>query len=116
MIISVLWLFLIISPPQFLQTCLQYSSLTQQIQRATETFQQIKLSMGEEAGARLISNSIFYISIGTKDYIRYYHHNASDPQSLYLPWSFNQLLIQGLKQEIVVNRLFYHHYYCIFLY
>nr|GMD99719.1 GDSL esterase/lipase At5g08460 [Ipomoea batatas] len=78
-----------------------YSSLTQQIQRATETFQQIKLSMGEEAGARLISNSIFYISIGTKDYIRYYHHNASDPQSLYLPWSFNQLLIQGLKQEIV---------------
>ncbi|XP_019160426.1 PREDICTED: GDSL esterase/lipase At5g08460-like isoform X2 [Ipomoea nil] len=78
-----------------------FSSLTHQIQHAIETFQQIKLSMGEEEGARLISNSIFYISIGTNDYIRYYHHNRSDPQSLYLPWSFNQLLIQGLKQEIV---------------
>ncbi|KAI3468597.1 hypothetical protein Pfo_025260 [Paulownia fortunei] len=78
----------------------QHISLTQQIQQVMDTFQQFILSMGEDAAYDLISNSIFYISIGSNDYIHYYLRNVSNVQSLYLPWSFNQFLAQTMKQEI----------------
>ncbi|XP_073032506.1 GDSL esterase/lipase 7-like isoform X2 [Primulina eburnea] len=78
----------------------QHISLTQQIQQVMDTSQQFILSMGEDAAYDLISNSIFYISIGSNDYIHYYLRNVSSVQSLYLPWSFNQFLSQTMKQEI----------------
>ena len=58
--------------------------------------------MGEAAATDLISRSIFYISIGTNDFIHYYLLNVSDVQTLYLPWSFNQFLAETMKQEIRV--------------
>ncbi|KAM7531419.1 hypothetical protein LguiB_034829 [Lonicera macranthoides] len=78
----------------------QHISLTQQIQQVTDTFQQFILNMGEAAATGLISRSIFYISIGTNDFIHYYLLNVSDVQTLYLPWSFNQFLAETMKQEI----------------
>ncbi|XP_051137634.1 GDSL esterase/lipase 7 [Andrographis paniculata] len=78
----------------------QHISLTQQIQQVMDTFQQFILSMGENAAYDLISSSIFYISIGSNDYIHYYLRNVSNVQSLYLPWNFNQFLAQTMKQEI----------------
>ncbi|CAK9174834.1 unnamed protein product [Ilex paraguariensis] len=78
----------------------QHISFAQQIQQVTDTTQLFILSMGEDAAAKLISNSIFYISIGTNDYIHYYLRNVSNVQSLYVPWSFNQFLAQTMKQEI----------------
>ncbi|KAL6979446.1 hypothetical protein U1Q18_021109 [Sarracenia purpurea var. burkii] len=81
----------------------QHISFTQQIQQVMDTYQQLGLSMGEEAAADLISNSIFYISIGTNDYIHYYLRNVSNVQSLYLPWSFNQFLASTMKKEIKVT-------------
>ncbi|KAF8379714.1 hypothetical protein HHK36_029159 [Tetracentron sinense] len=78
----------------------QHISLTQQIQQATDTFQQFILGMGEEAASDLISKSVFYLSIGTNDYIHYYLRNVSRVQSLYLPWNFNQLLATTVKQEL----------------
>ncbi|KAL0312438.1 UNVERIFIED_CONTAM: GDSL esterase/lipase [Sesamum radiatum] len=78
----------------------QHISLTQQIQQVMDTFQMFILSLGENAAFDLISNSIFYISIGSNDYIHYYLRNVSNVQSLYLPWSFNQFLAQTMKQEI----------------
>ncbi|PSR91430.1 GDSL esterase/lipase [Actinidia chinensis var. chinensis] len=78
----------------------QHISFTQQIQQVMDTYEQFTLSMGEDAAAELISNSVFYISIGTNDYIHYYLRNVSNVQSLYLPWSFNQFLASTMKQEI----------------
>ncbi|KAL3635760.1 hypothetical protein CASFOL_020307 [Castilleja foliolosa] len=78
----------------------QHISLAQQIQQFMDTYQQFILTMGEDAAYNLISNSIFYISIGSNDYIHYYLRNISNVQSLYLPWHFNKFLAQGVKQEI----------------
>ncbi|GAB2215626.1 hypothetical protein Droror1_Dr00020015 [Drosera rotundifolia] len=78
----------------------QHISLTQQMQQVTDTFQQFMLSMGEEAADNLMSNSIFYISIGTNDYIHYYLRNASAVQTHYLPWGFNHFLATSMKQEV----------------
>ncbi|KAD2394496.1 hypothetical protein E3N88_41473 [Mikania micrantha] len=59
--------------PQLLH-CLQgqHISFSQQIQQVMDTFQQFILTMGEHAAADHISNSVFYISIGTNDFIHYY--------------------------------------------
>ena len=73
-----------------------------------DTYEQFTLSMGEDAAAELISNSVFYISIGTNDYIHYYLRNVSNVQSLYLPWSFNQFLASTMKQEIKVSSEYLH--------
>ncbi|KAK6947928.1 GDSL lipase/esterase [Dillenia turbinata] len=78
----------------------QHISFTQQIQQFTDTFQQFILSMGEDTAIDLISSSVFYISIGTNDYIHYYLRNVSNIQMLYLPWNFNQFLATAVKQEI----------------
>ncbi|XP_057802495.1 GDSL esterase/lipase 7 [Salvia miltiorrhiza] len=78
----------------------QHISLTQQIQQVMDTFQQFIITMGEVAAKNLISNSIFYISIGSNDYIHYYLLNESKVQSMYLPWSFNQFLARAMKLEI----------------
>lgn len=81
----------------------QHISLSQQIQQVSDTFQLMMLSMGEKAASDLISRSLFYISIGSNDYIHYYLRNVSDVQSLYLPWNFNQFLAESMKQEIKVS-------------
>ncbi|KAG5249448.1 GDSL esterase/lipase [Salix suchowensis] len=78
----------------------QRISFTQQIQQFTDTLQSFILSMGEAAANELISNSVFYISIGVNDYIHYYLRNASNIQNLYLPWSFNQFVADSIRQEI----------------
>ncbi|KAJ4711874.1 GDSL esterase/lipase [Melia azedarach] len=78
----------------------QRISLTQQIQQFTDTYQQFILNMGEDSAANLISNSVFYLSIGINDYIHYYLPNISDVQNHYLPWSFNQFLALTVRQEL----------------
>ncbi|CAA6667057.1 unnamed protein product [Spirodela intermedia] len=78
----------------------QHVSLTQQIQQAADTFQQVALNLGEEAASDLISKSVVYISIGSNDFIHYYLQNLSMVQSLYQPWEFNQLLVSTVKQEL----------------
>ncbi|XP_077226934.1 GDSL esterase/lipase At5g08460-like [Tasmannia lanceolata] len=78
----------------------QHISLTQQIQQATDTFQQITLDLGEEATTEMISKSVFYLSIGSNDFIHYYLRNVSRVQSLYQPWGFNQMLASIVKQEL----------------
>jgi len=81
----------------------QHISLTQQIQQFTDTLQQFILSMGEDAATNLISNSVFYVSIGINDYIHYYLLNESNVDNLYLPWHFNHFLASSLQQEIRVK-------------
>ncbi|GAV88786.1 Lipase_GDSL domain-containing protein [Cephalotus follicularis] len=78
----------------------QHISFTQQIQQFTDTLQLFILSMGEDAATYLVSNSVFYISIGINDYIHYYLRNVSNVQNLYLPWGFNQFLASTVRQEI----------------
>lgn len=81
----------------------QHISLTQQVQQFTDTFQQLIISMGEDAAKTLISNSIVYISIGINDYIHYYLLNASNVDNLFLPWHFNRFLASSLMREIKVK-------------
>ncbi|KAM7280589.1 hypothetical protein ACFE04_007723 [Oxalis oulophora] len=78
----------------------QRISFTQQIQQFADTRQMFILSMGEEAAANIISNSVLYISIGINDYIHYYLQNESSVQNLFHPWGFNQFLASLLRQEI----------------
>ncbi|KAK4844487.1 hypothetical protein QYF36_020846 [Acer negundo] len=78
----------------------QRISFTQQIQQLTDTYQQFILEMGEESAANLISESVFYISIGVNDYIHYYLSNESNVQNMYLPWNFNQFLASTVSQEV----------------
>ncbi|KAJ1386093.1 SGNH hydrolase superfamily [Sesbania bispinosa] len=78
----------------------QHISFTQQIQQFTDTLQQFILTMGEDAATTLISDSIFYISIGINDYIHYYLLNVSNVTNLYLPWRFNHFLASSLSQQI----------------
>ncbi|XP_062146597.1 GDSL esterase/lipase 7 [Alnus glutinosa] len=75
-------------------------SFTQQIQQFTDTYQQFILSMGEHRATDLITNSVFYLSIGINDYIHYYLRNVSNVQNLFLPWSFNKFLASTIKLEI----------------
>ncbi|XP_031504460.1 GDSL esterase/lipase At5g08460 isoform X2 [Nymphaea colorata] len=78
----------------------QHISLTQQIEQAVDTFQLITLSLGERRANRLFAESIFFLSVGSNDYIHHYLRNASGVKSLYLPWGFNQLLISTVKQRL----------------
>lgn len=78
----------------------QHISLTQQIQQVMDTVQLFILTLGEESANDLTSHSVFYISIGSNDFIHYYLRNVSSVQYLFLPWSFNQFLAQTMKQEI----------------
>ncbi|KAG0498233.1 hypothetical protein HPP92_002924 [Vanilla planifolia] len=77
-------------------------SLTQQIQQVSDTFQHFSLILGEEAAADLISRSVFYLSIGSNDFIHYYLSNASGVQDLYKPSEFNRLLVGTVQQELKV--------------
>ncbi|KAI5582032.1 hypothetical protein POPTR_007G062342v4 [Populus trichocarpa] len=82
----------------------QRISFTQQIQQFTDTLQSFILNMGEAAANELISNSVFYVSIGVNDYIHYYLRNVSNIQNLYLPWSFNQFVAAaGNKEQNLYN-------------
>lgn len=67
-----------------------------------DTFQQFELNLEKKAAADLISRSIFYVSIGSNDFLQIYLRNVSNVQSLYMPWEFNQLLATTVKQEIQV--------------
>ncbi|XP_050228261.1 GDSL esterase/lipase At5g08460 [Mercurialis annua] len=78
----------------------QRISLSQQIQQFTDTFQSFIINLGEDAAADLISNSVFYVSIGINDYIHYYLRNVSNVQNMYLPWSFSQFLASTLRHEL----------------
>ncbi|KAI4326812.1 hypothetical protein L6164_019342 [Bauhinia variegata] len=78
----------------------QHISFTQQIQQFADTLQQFIIRMGEAAATSLVSNSVFYISIGINDYIHYYLLNVSNVENLFLPWSFNQFLASSVRQGI----------------
>ncbi|KAI9108322.1 hypothetical protein K1719_020513 [Acacia pycnantha] len=78
----------------------QHISFNQQIQQFSDTLQQFILSMGEKATTSLISESVFYISIGINDYIHYYLLNVSNVDNMYLPWRFNQFLASSVTQGI----------------
>ncbi|PKI77902.1 hypothetical protein CRG98_001694 [Punica granatum] len=80
----------------------QHVSFSQQVQQLADTVQHFILQMGEDSTAKLISQSVVYISIGVNDYIHYYLQNESGVQKLYLPWGFAQFLASNVRQEIKV--------------
>ncbi|KAG0532810.1 hypothetical protein BDA96_04G139200 [Sorghum bicolor] len=75
-------------------------SLTQQVQQVEDTYEQLSLALGEAAVANLFRRSVFFVSIGSNDFIHYYLRNVSGVQMRYLPWEFNQLLVSTMRQEI----------------
>ncbi|XP_062223488.1 GDSL esterase/lipase 7-like [Phragmites australis] len=75
-------------------------SLTQQVQQVEDTYEQLSLALGEVAVANLFRRSVFFVSIGSNDFIHYYLRNVSGVQMRYLPWEFNQLLVNTVRQEI----------------
>ncbi|CAL4945448.1 unnamed protein product [Urochloa decumbens] len=75
-------------------------SLTQQVQQVEDTYEQLSLALGEAAAANLFKKSVFFVSIGSNDFIHYYLRNVSGVQMRYLPWEFNQLLVSTMRQEI----------------
>jgi hypothetical protein len=80
-------------------------SLTQQVQQVEDTYEQLSLALGEAAAANLFKRSVFFVSIGSNDFIHYYLRNVSGVQMRYLPWEFNKLLVSTMRQEIKVLSL-----------
>ncbi|KAK1325641.1 GDSL esterase/lipase [Acorus calamus] len=78
----------------------QHVSLTQQVQRFSDTAQQLSLSLGPGPAADFIARSVVYVSIGSNDFIHLYLANSSNIQSEYLPWEFSHILASNLKQEL----------------
>lgn len=76
--------------------------LAQQMVYAKETFQKFTVNMGNFEAADMISQSVFYFSVGSNDFIHYYVANASGVRSHFPPWEFNQLLAQNIIQELKV--------------
>lgn len=81
-------------------------SLSQQVQQVEDTYEQLSLALGEAATTDLFRKSVFFLSIGSNDFIHYYLRNVSGVQMRYLPWEFNQLLVNAMRQEIKVWLLF----------
>ncbi|KAJ1262068.1 hypothetical protein BS78_09G079000 [Paspalum vaginatum] len=75
-------------------------SLTQQVQQVEDTYEQLSLALGETAAADLFRRSVFFVSIGSNDFIHYYLRNVSGVQMRYHPWEFNKLLVSTMRQEI----------------
>ncbi|KAF0932443.1 hypothetical protein E2562_010352 [Oryza meyeriana var. granulata] len=75
-------------------------SLNQQVQQVEDTYEQLALALGEAATTDLFRKSVFFVSIGSNDFIHYYLRNVSGVQIRYLPWEFNQLLVNAMRQEI----------------
>ncbi|XP_015623171.1 GDSL esterase/lipase 7 isoform X2 [Oryza sativa Japonica Group] len=75
-------------------------SLSQQVQQVEDTYEQLSLALGEAATTDLFRKSVFFFSIGSNDFIHYYLRNVSGVQMRYLPWEFNQLLVNAMRQEI----------------
>ncbi|CAD6247284.1 unnamed protein product [Miscanthus lutarioriparius] len=75
-------------------------SLTQQVQQVEDTYEQLSLALGEAAVANLFRRSVFFVSIGSNDFIHYYLRNVSGVQMRYLPWEFNHLLVSTMRQGI----------------
>ncbi|WVZ96903.1 hypothetical protein U9M48_042483 [Paspalum notatum var. saurae] len=75
-------------------------SLTQQVQQVEDTYEQLSLALGETAAADLFRRSVFFVSIGSNDFIHYYLRNVSGVQVRYHPWEFNKLLVSTMGQEI----------------
>ncbi|KAF8085125.1 hypothetical protein N665_0679s0002 [Sinapis alba] len=68
----------------------QRVSFAMQIKQFVDTFQQMKLSIGEEALNRRVSTS----------YIHFHIINISNVQNLYPMWLFNQFLAFNMRQEL----------------
>ncbi|KAJ4808300.1 GDSL esterase/lipase [Rhynchospora pubera] len=75
-------------------------SLKRQMQQVSDTYERLELGLGEVAAADLFTKSVFYISIGTNDFTHYYFRNTTNIRSLYLPWEFNQLLVETIQHEL----------------
>ncbi|CAN8308185.1 unnamed protein product [Cochlearia groenlandica] len=78
----------------------QRVSFAMQVEQFVDTFQQMILTIGQKASDRLVSNSVFYLSIGVNDYIHFYIRNISNVQNVYTPWLFNQFLASNMRQEL----------------
>ena len=63
--------------------------LTQHAQQVEDTYELLALALGEEATADLFRRSLFFVWIGSNDFINYYMRNVSCVQMRYLPWEFN---------------------------
>ncbi|GER47797.1 GDSL-like Lipase/Acylhydrolase superfamily protein [Striga asiatica] len=73
------------------------ANLTQQVQQVEDTYELLALALGEAATADLFRGSVFFVSIGSNDFIHYYLRNVSGVQMRYLPWEFNQLLVNAVR-------------------
>lgn len=59
--------------------------------------------VGPSAGATLIKNSVFSITMGANDYLNNYLVVASPTPRLYNPQNFQNLLISTFKQQLLVR-------------
>ncbi|CAK9196905.1 unnamed protein product [Sphagnum troendelagicum] len=74
----------------------------QQIKNFQNTSQQIMQILGPSAGATLIKNSVFSITMGANDYLNNYLVVASPTPHLYNPQNFQNLLISTFKQQLLM--------------
>ncbi|KAG8090999.1 hypothetical protein GUJ93_ZPchr0011g28340 [Zizania palustris] len=75
-------------------------SLSHQVQQVEDTCEQMAVALVEAATTDLFRRSVFFVSIGSNDFIHYYLRNVSGVLIRYLPWEFNQILVNAMRQRI----------------
>lgn len=79
-------------------------TMDEQIQNFKSTLQELSLLLGNET-ADLIARSLFFICIGSNDYINNYLHPLQMKEKRFPPAAFAQLLIQEYRRQIKVVSL-----------
>ncbi|KAJ7296081.1 hypothetical protein O6H91_15G080500 [Diphasiastrum complanatum] len=78
----------------------QQIPFVEQINRMLQIHDELASLLGEQAASQLISQSMYYISIGSNDFIHYYIRNVSGVQEKLSPAEFSNMLVSRATKLI----------------
>ncbi|KZV31877.1 GDSL esterase/lipase-like [Dorcoceras hygrometricum] len=77
-----------------------YQSLNQQLRQAFETIQLLQLHLGEERAKHFVKSSLFYLSFGKDDFIRYFVDTSSGFSIKYNGTEFSRILARQMTNAV----------------
>uniref|UniRef100_A0A1D1YZW2 GDSL esterase/lipase At1g71691 n=1 Tax=Anthurium amnicola TaxID=1678845 RepID=A0A1D1YZW2_9ARAE len=75
-------------------------SMDKQIQNFEKTLQDLNLQMGGREAGEFLRRSLFFVAMGSNDYLNNYLHSASGRSREYTPRAYTQLLIQRYSRQL----------------
>lgn len=77
-----------------------YQSLNQQLRQAFETIQLLQLHLGEEPAKHFVKSSLFYLSFGKDDFIKYFVDNTSGFSMKNNGTEFSRILVRQMTNAV----------------